>query len=111
MTRTASVFANAMVGALAIVIFTRVLSDQTHELSLAPEVQRVVMTEAVDLGDAQVPAAVSGENQAAVTQAYRQSFAITFGWIMWLSAGLSVLAALAAFFLIFNQEAVASDKE
>ena len=103
MTRTASVFANAIVGALAIVFFTQALGQTVDDLPLTSEGQQAVMAQAIDLGDAQVPEAVAAENRPAVAQAFRTSFVNAFRRIMWISAGLAILSAAAAFFLIENR--------
>ena len=100
MTRTASVFANAIVGALAVIFFTQTLQQATGDLPLSPEAHRAVMAEAINLGDAQVPPSVVGKNRSVVAQAFRESFVTAFRRIMWISAGLAVLSAVAAFFLI-----------
>ncbi len=100
LTRTASVFANAVVGALAIVFFTQDLERSTADLTLAPEVKQALMAQAINLGDAQVPEAVGDENQAAVADAYQEAFVTAFRRIMYISAGLAFLSAAAAFWLI-----------
>ena len=102
MTRTASVFANAVVGALAIVFFSQALSGQVEDIALTTAAREAVMTQAVDLGNAQVPTTLGEENRAAVSHAYRLSFVTTFQRIMWISAGLAWLSAAAAFLLIKN---------
>ena len=103
MTRTASVFANAIVGALAIVFFSQSLSQQIADLPLSPELHQAIMIQAIDLGNAQVPDGVAEENRSVVEQAFRDSFVITFRRVMWISAGLALLSAVAAFFLIENR--------
>ena len=103
MTRTASVFANAIVGALAIVFFTQALGQATEELSLAAAEQQAVMAQAINLGDAQVPKAIPGNQRLAVEQAFRESFVTTFQRVMWISTALAMLSAVVAFFLIENR--------
>ena len=100
LSRTASVFANAIVGALAIVFFGQALAGEVENLSLATEVEQTVMAQAIDLGDAQVPATVAKEHRGAVAHAFRTAFVETFRRVMWISAGLAILSSLAAFFLI-----------
>ena len=102
MTRTASVFANAIVGALAIVFFSQALTQQIEGVALPPDTQQAVMAQAIDLGNARVPDTVTEANQSAVEQAYRVSFVTTFQRIMWISAVLAWLSAAAAFLLIKN---------
>lgn len=103
MTRTASVLANAVVGALAIVLFSQALAQDIANIEMSDQVHQSVMNEAIDLGDAKVPEAVSADDQSAVALAYQASFVATFGRIMWLSAGLAFISAAAAFFLIDNR--------
>ena len=100
LTRTANVFANAVVGALAIVFFTQDLEQSTANLTLTPDVEQAVLAEAIDLGDAQVPEAVGDENRATVADAYQKAFVAAFGQILYISAGLAFLSAAAAFLLI-----------
>ena len=103
MTRTASVFANAIVGALAIVLFSQILAQRTAEMNLSPPAEQAVMAQATDLGNAQVPKMISADQQTEVQQAYDQSFVGAFNRIMWISATLALISSLAAFFLIDNK--------
>ena len=103
MTRTASVFANAIVGALAIVLFSQILTQRTAEMDLSPPAKQAVMAQATDLGNAHVPEMVAAARQTEVQQAYDQSFVGAFSRIMWISAVLALISSLAAFFLIDNK--------
>ncbi len=103
MTRTANVFANAAIGALAVVLFTDFLAPVIDSLSLTDNVEQSVMQQAVNLGDAQVPESVSTDQQTEVKQAYEQAFITMFNQIMYISAGLAWLSAVTALVLIENR--------
>ena len=100
MTRVASVFANAIIGVVAISFFTQSLSQSVDSLPLTLPARQAVMEQAIELGNAQVPASVTYEQQAAVRQAYREAFVATYRQIMWISAGLALLASGAALALV-----------
>ncbi len=100
MTRTASVFANAVIGALAVVLFTNFLSPSVQAMNFSSATEQAVMQQATNLGDAQVPDSVPIEEQSKVKRAYEQSFIAMFDQIMYISAGLAWLSAIAAFVLI-----------
>lgn len=92
MTRIASVFANAIFGALAVLLFTGVLRDRTEKLT--PEARQAVLAQAANLGNARVPAGVPAADKAAVTRFYREGFVAVYGDMLRLAAGLAFLGAL-----------------
>jgi EmrB/QacA subfamily drug resistance transporter len=67
-TRIANVMANAVIGALAIVLFTAKLDAEVRSVSLKPEVKKEVMAQAADLGNAKPPAQL----QASIKPQIRQ---------------------------------------
>nr|WKN36522.1 MFS transporter [Tunicatimonas sp. TK19036] len=103
MTRLASVFANAVFGALAIVLFSKFLIAPTQELDLLEEAQQAVYEQAPDLGAAKVPESVPKQLQSKVENAFHQSFIKMYQQIMFYSAVLAWLSALVAFFFIDNK--------
>jgi len=100
MTRTANVFANATVGALAVVLFTSFLTPMVNSLSLDSSIQELVMLQASNLGDAEVPKVVPNAMHTQVQQAFRQSFIAMFNQLMYISTGLAWVSAVVAFSLI-----------
>ncbi len=100
LTRTASVVANAVVGALAIFLFAQALEQSTTTMAMPPATKQAVMAQAVNLGDAHVPETVAPENRTTVAEAYQEAFVTAFQRILYISAGLAFLSAAAAFFLI-----------
>ena len=61
--RIANVFANAIIGASAILFFTGFLNSRMKEISLKEEIKTEVVVQAANLGDAKVPAHITGENK------------------------------------------------
>ena len=87
LTRVANVFANAIFGALAVLLFTQALHHRLDSMPMQPQVRQTVMAQAGDLGNAHVPAAVT--NKDAVGAAYRTGFIRVFQQTMRLSACLA----------------------
>jgi MFS family permease len=100
MTRIANVFANAIFGALAVLLFTGALTNKLKALPLGAEEKQAVIVQAANLGNAKIPAGVKAQDKAIISQAYRAGFIETYATIMRLSAGLAFLGALMAVLLI-----------
>lgn len=92
LTRVANVFANAIFGALAVLLFTQALHQRLDTMPMQPEARRIVMAQAADLGNAHVPAGLGGN--AAIAAAYRSGFILVYRQIMRLSACLAFAGAL-----------------
>jgi hypothetical protein len=116
MTRIASVFANAVFGALAVVFFAGALGARisgtdagaggsaTAGMTAMPAAEkRAVMAEAVNLGNARVPAGVSDRDKPAVAAAYRDAFITAYAKILRISAVLAWLGALMALVFVSSK--------
>ena len=103
MTRTANVLANALIGALAVILFANFLGPLISAMNLPTDTELAVMQQASNLGDAQIPNNVSDEMQKDIGEAYEQAFISMFDQIMYISAGLAWLSAFAALLLIRNK--------
>lgn len=101
-TRTANVFANAILGALAVLLFSGALQQHIKSVPLSQSNRQLVMSQAANLGNAKVPEEVGIGDRALVITAYHQSFIDAYAGIMRISAGLGFLAALMAAGLIKN---------
>ena len=95
-TRIANVFANAIFGALAVLIFSGALTDQIKDLPLNPAEKNSVMKEVVNLGNAQPPAGLKQNTRIKVERAYHTGFIHAYAVIMRISAVLALLGALMA---------------
>lgn len=98
--RAAGVLAIAVVGAIALIVFSGALSSRTANLHLSGKAQQALSAEAGKLGGATVPAEVGPQDTAATEFSIRQSFADTFRLVMFICAGLAWTSALAASILI-----------
>jgi MFS family permease len=101
---TAAVLAIAVLGALALGVFRQNLAEATTTLNLPANVQAALAAEAANLGGAAVPEGLDEATSAAVAQAIDTAFVGTFRLMMWICAGLSLLGALMAVWLIGKDE-------
>jgi MFS family permease len=72
--RIANVFANAIIGALALLFFTGFLSTRMEQMPLKAEAKIQVVSQAANLGDAKVPANIIGETKTTIARAYKEGF-------------------------------------
>lgn len=96
MTRIASVFANAVFGALAVVFFAGTLQQRMNQGVMPAMERQAVMAQAVNLGNARVPAAVDEKYKPAAAGAYRYAFITAYAKILRISAALAWFGALMA---------------
>jgi MFS family permease len=99
MTRIANVFANAIFGALAVLLFTSTLRGKVDEMRLTPPVRQEVLAQAANLGNAKVPEGVARDSDA-VARAYREGFITVYGDILKIAAGLAFLGAAMGLFFV-----------
>jgi MFS family permease len=92
LTRVSNVFANAIFGALAVLLFTKALHQKLDTVPMQPQARQMVMAQAADLGNAHVPAGLAGN--ATIVSAYRSGFVLVYRQIMRLSASLAFIGAI-----------------
>ncbi|TDO22393.1 MFS transporter [Pedobacter duraquae] len=96
MTRIASVFANAIFGALAVLFFVGVLKKDLANLPLT-ESQRIgIIAEAKNLGDAKVPESVNPEIRSRIIRANKDGFIHAYQMVMRISCILALTGAVMA---------------
>jgi len=98
--RTASVLAIAIVGALAISIFTTNLDTRSAALQLPAQSTSELQAQASQFGAAKPPADLSADQTAAASEAIKLSFVDTFRVIAGIGAALAVLSAIMAALLV-----------
>ncbi|HVV03051.1 MAG TPA: MFS transporter [Puia sp.] len=103
MTRIANVFANAIFGALAVLLFTGSLSTRLGGVSLDKKSKQAAIAQAVNLGNAKTPAGISGQEKTVIEAAYRGGFIDTYGTVMRLASALAFLGALMTVLFIRNR--------
>jgi MFS family permease len=101
LTRVAAVFANAIIGALAVLLFTQALHQRLDPMPLQPAVRQQVMAQAADLGNAHTPAGIGGNTTIAA--AYRSGFIVVYQQVMRLSASLAFLGAIMGFLFVLRK--------
>ena len=104
--RIANVFANAIIGALAILFFTGFLNTRMKQSPLNAEDKIQVVSQAADLGDAKVPANITGVNKIKIARVYKEGFINVYVNVMRICAALAALSALMAFLFIKNIKAI-----
>ncbi|MBB5636891.1 EmrB/QacA subfamily drug resistance transporter [Pedobacter cryoconitis] len=102
--RIAGVFANAVFGSMAVLLFSTALQNGISEISLNPQQKQVVIAQAANLGNARVPAGLSPVQEKEVAAAYHSGFIDAYGKIMKVSAGLGFLASLMALIFIRSEK-------
>jgi EmrB/QacA subfamily drug resistance transporter len=98
--RTAGLLAIAILGMVAVAVFTAQLESQLALLHLSPGVFQMVDAQRSRLAGIVLPANMNGETQAAIKRAIDESFVSAFRVVSLLSATLALLSALIAWWLI-----------
>jgi EmrB/QacA subfamily drug resistance transporter len=99
--RVANVLAVAILGGLALVVFTGLLSTISSDVPLTPEQQTTLLTvEAPKLGAAVPPAGLSAQAATRIEQAIDRAFIQTYQLVMGISAALAWLSALIGLLLV-----------
>jgi len=101
--RITNVFSNAIIGGLAILFFTGYLQDALQHIPLKAASTSQVIAQAVNLGDAKIPAALNHEERMMVGQLFKEGFITAYVKIMRICAGLAALGALMAFLYVKNE--------
>ncbi|WP_348620973.1 MFS transporter [Pedobacter lusitanus] len=107
--RIAGVFANAVFGSMAVILFTAALNKEIKTLPLNQQQKQAVIAQTANLGNASVPEGLSIIQEKKVYAAYHTSFIDAYGKIMKISAGLGFLASFMA--LIFIRKPDLKKKE
>lgn len=100
LTRIANVFANAILGLLAVLLFTASLKSRVDTLPVNASVRQSIVAQAVDLGNAKAPAGLTEAEATSVRQAYRAGFVDVYVRIMRIAAGFAWAGALLAVVMI-----------
>ena len=109
-TRISGVFANAILGALALLMFSSYLENEIKSLPLSPGVRHSVMAESGNLGNAQVPAGVSDSQRRIIEKTYTEGFIASYSMVMLICAALAFLGSIMSFLLVENEVSHHTDK-
>lgn len=102
LTRISNVFANAILGALAVLLFTGALQQQIQHTQLSGKQKQIVMEQSPNLGDAKAPPGFDKHDQEMIKKLYHTGFIEVYARVMQLSAGLAFLGAIMSFLFIHN---------
>ena len=94
LSRVASVFANAIFGALAVLLFAGMLGQRLNGLGLPADAKHAVIAQAADLGNAKPPPALAPGQKVAVAAIYRAGFIQSYQRIMQCAAVLAFTGSL-----------------
>ena len=103
--RTAGLLAVAVLGIVALLVFSASLGNHLAALSLPTEVYNMLVAQQSKLVGIDIPAGLSGSAHAAVQQAINESFISSFRVIMLIASGLALVSALSSFLLIEGKQA------
>jgi EmrB/QacA subfamily drug resistance transporter len=93
MSRSSQVLAVAILGGLALLLFSGALSQELAPLGLSAEAQQSILEDANNLGHTSIPEEV---DTAAVRLAIQTAFVEMFRLIMWICTGMAWLSAIFA---------------
>lgn len=103
-TRISNVLSYAILGALAILVFTGYLNNKVSDIPIKENVKTEIINQSANLGDAKVPAAVSDEHKKEVAYLYKEGFITAYSWVMRISAALALAGAFMAFIFIHDKK-------
>jgi hypothetical protein len=94
LSRVASVFANAIFGALAVLLFTGMLQKRMNGWDLSAGAKHAVIAQAADLGNAKPPPDTPAGDKAAIVAIYRAGFIQSYQRIMQFAAVMAFTGSL-----------------
>ena len=100
LSRLSGVLAIAILGPMALMVFSRSLQSRTLHLHLAADARVVLVAEATKLGEAKAPPSLTETTRLAVEGQIKLAFVDVFRLVAISAAGLSWLSAAIAMFLM-----------
>jgi MFS family permease len=110
-TRISNVFANAIFGTLAVLLFATSLKGQLEKSDLSAIQKQHVMAQANNLGNAKVPEGITDQRKEVIEQEYHESFISAYSYIMFLASGLCFAGALMSVLFIKNHVIIKAKAE
>jgi hypothetical protein len=108
--RLAGVLAIAILGAVALTVFSTSLESRTDDIDLSSPHRRALQDQASELGNIEPPDDLPSEQRSAVDEAIRLAFVDTFRVIALITAGLAWISAFVSSVLIesarFRRDAI-----
>ena len=88
-----NVFAYAIFGALAVFFFSSGMESRLANSKLPSDARKLIVSEAINLGNAQVPATVQESDRAQIAAFYKESFIDSYKNVMQISGMLCIAGA------------------
>ena len=88
-TRIANVFANAIFGALAVLLFSAAIKSEVQSMAVPQAQKAAIIAQSVNLGNAAVPATIDAAEKVRVVQVYHNGFISVYSVVLKLSAALA----------------------
>ena len=102
--RTAGLLAVAVLGIVALLVFSTSLGNQLAALPIPTEVRNMLLAQQSKLVGIVIPPGLSSTTQAAVQRAIDESFVSSFRVITLIAAGLALVSAISSFLLIEGKQ-------
>lgn len=102
--RVSGMLSVAVLGVVAIFVFSDQLSELMNGAGIATEIQSQVLEQASNLAATEAPSEVSPKIQQQISRFIDLSFIAGFRFVMYLSAGLALLSALVSWWMIEEEE-------
>lgn len=99
-TRIAGSFTNAILGAVALYLFSGFVMEQVNTLNVSEIIKKEVMEEIAKFGEAQANKAYEISLQKKINRIYENGFLITYRWTGFFSAAMAFLSSGIAFFMV-----------
>lgn len=97
---TANVLAVAVLGVVALSVFNVSVDNQLRSIDLPPQIVADIEAETVKLANAQAPASLPQEQQDLVNHIFDLSFINAFQVLMFVCAGLAIVASGVSYYMI-----------
>jgi EmrB/QacA subfamily drug resistance transporter len=102
-TRISNVFANAIFGTLAVLLFAVSLKGQLETADLNAAQKQQIIEQANNLGNAKVPEGITDQMKKTIEQNYHEGFINAYSRIMFLASGLCFAGAMMSVLFINNR--------
>ncbi len=109
--RVAGLLAIAVLGVVALAVFSDALGDRLSALDTPAEAKEVTWQAREDLAAATIPEDAAPEVRQALSAAVQASFVTGFRWVLGVSVALALVSALCAALMIRPEEAASSDED
>jgi len=94
--RVANLMAIAVLGSIALAVFSGVLEDNLTERDVPGKIRSSIVEQADELGGVTVPEGIKEETANRAERAIDESLVASFHWVMGIASGLSLIAGLIA---------------